>query len=197
MSSVRELRPLRLPDDRWEPVIRGESGAEVFRSTDGRQFAKRVGAAEVAGLEAERDRLLWLCEAGAKVPRVVDWVAAPNQGGVLVTSAVGGIPADTLDAQSLLSAWPSISRAVRRFHELDPSACPFEIRVDWRYELAEDVVARGAVNAAFLPVGQQSTPPELLLAQLGERRAQGSGQQRMHRKVPRCRCRGFGMNSLL
>ncbi|HWS50855.1 MAG TPA: aminoglycoside 3'-phosphotransferase [Microbacterium sp.] len=161
---------LTLPENNWMPVHRGESGAEVFRSSDGRRFAKRVPGSDAAALEAERDRLAWLGDAGLPVPRVLDWKLDGASGAILITSAIAGVPADTLEAPTLIPAWPSIAAAVRRLHDVDPIGCPFDAGVAWRFELAESVVERGAVNPEFLPVEQQQTPPDQLIARLRSRR---------------------------
>ncbi|WP_062442559.1 aminoglycoside 3'-phosphotransferase [Herbidospora daliensis] len=154
----------------WTPVGHGESGAQVFRSADGARYAKW---GPVADLTAERDRLAWL--AGHDVPgqRVLDWQAAGDRAR-LVTSAVGGVPADRLSPAGLETAWESVAEAVRRLHGLP--GCPFSRGLDRMLALAEDVVARGAVNPDFLPEEQAGTPPRELLARLrpemGLRRAQ-------------------------
>ncbi len=161
---------LTLPESQWVPVRRGESGAAVFHSYDGRRYAKRVPESQAATLEAERDRLARLGDAGLPVPRVFDWITDSKSGPILITSAVSGVPADALDGPTLIAAWTSIAAAVKRLHETDPADCPFDAGVAWRFDLAESVVARGAVNPEFLPVEQQQTPPELLIARLRPRR---------------------------
>lgn len=157
-------------EDDWEIVPRGESGAVVRRCVDGSRYAKQVGPRDVAELEAERDRLLWLRDAGAEVPRVLEWNRAAGGGRVLISSTLRGVPADALDGRELRVAWPSIVTAVRRLHELDASDCPFAAGVQQRFAWAEDVVARGAVTPGFLPVHQQTTPPSQLLEALRPRR---------------------------
>lgn len=169
---MTDARPsgLTLLESDWMPVHRGESGAEVFHSSDGRRYAKRVPEPQIAALEAERDRLTWLGNAGIPVPRVLDWTTDSTSGPILITSAVAGVPADTLDAPALIVAWPSIAAAVRRLHAVYPADCPFDSGVAWRFDLAESVVSRGAVNPEFLPVEQQQTSPDLLIARLRPRR---------------------------
>ncbi|WP_370947081.1 APH(3'') family aminoglycoside O-phosphotransferase [Amycolatopsis sp. cg5] len=141
----------------WEPVTAGESGAVVFRSADGTRFAK-VGES----LESERDRVEWLSTKGIRGPQVLDWI----DGECLVTSAVPGVPADSVSAGELQRAWPSIVEAVRELHALSTADCPFKRDLARMFALAQDVVARGAVNPEFLPVEQQETPPSELLARL-------------------------------
>lgn len=151
--------------DRWEPVTSGESGAGVFRAADGSRYAKCVLDGQRDLLARERDRVDWLSASGVPAPSVLDWIA-DDAGACLVTSAVRGVPADTVPAAELRRAWPSIAAAVRGLHALPADDCPFSRDLGRMYAVAEDVVARGAVNPEFLPVEQQRTPPTELLARL-------------------------------
>ncbi|MGW6333130.1 APH(3'') family aminoglycoside O-phosphotransferase [Nocardia rhamnosiphila] len=151
--------------DDWSPVTSGESGATVFRDEDSTRYAKCVPAAEAAVLKAEHDRVQWLADQGVPGPRVLDWHSG-EAGALLVTSAVPGVPADRLSAADLRAAWEHITDAVRGLHELPAPRCPFDRRLDTMIALARDVVGRNAVNPEFLPVEQQHTPPDELLARL-------------------------------
>ncbi|MFJ5776376.1 APH(3'') family aminoglycoside O-phosphotransferase [Streptomyces sp. NPDC093094] len=149
----------------WLPVTAGESGAAVFRSADGTRYAKCVTAADAADLKAERDRVAWLSGQGVPGPRVLDWHSV-DAGACLVTGAVRGVPADQMSAAQLRSSWQSIADAVRGLHEVPVQRCPFRRGLDETVAVARDVVSRGAVNPEFLPVEQQHTPAEELLARL-------------------------------
>jgi len=167
VTDFKALRTL-LPADHgggWEPVTAGESGAAVFRSADGSRYGKCVPAHQVAALEAERDRVEWLHAQGVPGARVLDW-RVTGAGGCLVTSAVAGVPADRVPAATLRAAWEPIADSVRRLHDLPPQACPFSRDLSQMFATAREVVARGAVNPEFLPVDQQHTPPDELLARL-------------------------------
>ncbi len=152
-------------DGDWQPVTSGESGAGVFRSADGARYAKRVPAHEAGALEAERNRVDWLATQGIPGPQVLDWRVTAD-GACLVTSAVAGVPADTVPAGTLRAAWERIADAVRGLHDLPVAACPFTRDLTRMFALARDVVARGAVTPEFLPEDQQRTPPDELLARL-------------------------------
>ncbi|MFE2752590.1 APH(3'') family aminoglycoside O-phosphotransferase [Actinosynnema sp. NPDC059335] len=156
---------LRAVGGEWEPVTSGESGAGVFRSEDGSRYAKCVLPGEVASLEAERDRVAWLGGHGIPGPRVVDWRGGAD-GAVLVTTAVAGVPADSVPAPTLMSAWGAIADAVRGLHALPARDCPFSRDLTSMHARARDVVGRGAVKPEFLLVEDQRTPPEELLARL-------------------------------
>ena len=147
----------------WRPVTNGESGADVFRSADGSRFAKCVAAQDVEVLADERDRTEWLSGTDIPCPSVLDWQSS-DAGACMVTSAVVGVAADAVSADTLALAWDSIADAVRNLHEL--SECPFDRDLTRMFALAEDVVARGAVNPEFLPEEQRATDPEVLLALL-------------------------------
>lgn len=146
----------------WIPVTAGESAASVFRSAEGDRFAKCVPAEGVGALEDERDRVAWISGQGVPGPRALDWRTS-GDGACLITSAVIGVPADAVSAKDLQRAWSSISDAVRRLHELPPSACPFSRNLDTMFAVAADVVASDAVNPDFLPADQRHAPAAALL----------------------------------
>ncbi|MGW5381940.1 APH(3'') family aminoglycoside O-phosphotransferase [Nocardia sp. NPDC003963] len=169
MSSNRDRRTILASAgysiEDWSPVTTGESGAQVFRNEDITRYAKCVPATETAALQAEHDRVEWLADQGVPGPRVLDW-HSDEVGAMLVTSAVSGVSADRLPAANLHAAWEHIADAVRGLHELPTQRCPFDRRLDTMVTIAGDVVGRNAVNPEFLPVEQQRTPPEELLARL-------------------------------
>ncbi|MET8796767.1 APH(3'') family aminoglycoside O-phosphotransferase [Nocardia sp. NPDC004568] len=149
----------------WSPVTTGESGATVFRDADATRYAKCVPAAGAAALKAEHDRVAWLADQGVPGPRLLDWHSGET-GALLVTSAVPGVSADRLSAAELRAAWEHIAGAVRGLHGLPAQRCPFDRGLDTMVAVARDVVGRNAVNPEFLPVEQQHTSPEELLARL-------------------------------
>ena len=149
----------------WVPVHSGESGARTFRAADGSCYGKCVSADQVTELEAARDKTEWLRAQGISCPSVLDWCVS-EAGACLVTSAVAGVGADTVPPATLARAWESIADALRRLHDLPANSCPFSRDLRQMFALAQDVVSRHAVNPGFLPMEQQRTPPELLLARL-------------------------------
>lgn len=169
MSECRDLRTTlasagyRIED--WSLVTTGESGAAVFRDADATRYAKCVPVAEAPVLKAEHDRVEWLADQGVPGPRVLDRHSG-EAGALLVTSAVPGVSADQLSAMNLRAAWEHIADAVRGLHGLPAQRCPFDRGLDMMVAVARDVVGRNAVNPEFLPVEQQHTPPEELLARL-------------------------------
>nr|WP_042189037.1 APH(3'') family aminoglycoside O-phosphotransferase [Kibdelosporangium sp. MJ126-NF4]CEL18620.1 Aminoglycoside 3'-phosphotransferase @ Streptomycin 3'-kinase StrA [Kibdelosporangium sp. MJ126-NF4]CTQ98105.1 Aminoglycoside 3'-phosphotransferase (EC 2.7.1.95) @ Streptomycin 3'-kinase StrA (EC 2.7.1.87) [Kibdelosporangium sp. MJ126-NF4] len=177
-TALREWQSLlvRRQPGGWEPVTSGESGAVVFRGADGSRYAKCVPAAHRDLLSQERDRVDWLATSGIPGPRVLDWIT-DTDGACLVTSTVRGVPADGVSAEELRTAWPSIAEAVRALHALPVRECPFPRDLTRMFALAQDVVARGAVNPEFLPEQQQDTPPGEQLARLAGQLDQRLGQE--------------------
>ncbi|MFI2236031.1 phosphotransferase [Streptomyces chrestomyceticus] len=114
MSDVSSAFRTLLPADGgvWEPVTDGESAASVFRSADGKRYAKCVPAGHTASLETERDRADWLGTQDVPGPRVLDW-RVNAAGAALVTSAVEGAPADRVPAAALRTAWEAAETVVR------------------------------------------------------------------------------------
>lgn len=155
-----------LPDDaEWVPVTTGESGDTVLRDHDGARYAKLVTPERCADLAAERDRIVWLGDAGIPVGAVLDW-RSTDRGACLVTRAVAGVPADQLGADTLRETWLSITNLARELHDLDAASCPFDRSLATMMDLARTTVAENRVQAEFLPPELQETPPAQILRHL-------------------------------
>ena len=149
----------------WLPANAGESGARVYRRSDGAVFAKCVLADGVPELAAERDRVAWLAATDVPCPEYVDWHESA-EGACLVTGAVDGVPASEVSVGAVPRVIASMSDVFRRLHGLPTSDCPFDRRLRVTMPTVEDVVRRGAVDVRNLEPGQQRTPPIDLLAVL-------------------------------
>ena len=160
------------PSDGWEPVDIGESDTSVYRR--GNTFAKCCDPSGVADLAAERDRITWLAGTGFPSATVVDWLEpTPTQldgpgsssgGACLVTSAVPGVPGDSLPPASRERAMRSLGATLRELHSLVD--CPFERPLAEVIASAADVVRRGAVNPAYLTDEWRRLQPAELLDQV-------------------------------
>ncbi|WP_350278772.1 aminoglycoside 3'-phosphotransferase [Kribbella sp. HUAS MG21] len=164
------------PGDGWTLVDIGESDTTVYRR--GNVFAKCCDAAGVEELAAERARIEWLAGTGFPSAKVLDWIEVPGDGGrtagsldgagaagaCLVTSAVPGVPGDTLPPEVRERAMRSLGRTLRALHELRD--CPFERPLASVIATAADVVRRGAVNPQFLTDEWRKLAPTDLLAQV-------------------------------
>ncbi|MBT1511271.1 APH(3'') family aminoglycoside O-phosphotransferase [Bradyrhizobium sp. SRL28] len=151
----------------WVPVRTGESGDRVYRREDGLVYAKIAPVERSADLVGERDRLAWLKGQGFASPEVVDWREAED-GSCLEMTTVPGIPASELSGADLLKAWPSITRQIGALHELAADRCPFDRGLAVMFGRAADVVARNAVNPAFLPEDDRNVPAAELLAKVAD-----------------------------
>ncbi len=149
----------------WVPVGSGESGDFVYRRADGHAFAKLAPAARSAELAGERDRIAWLYGRGVACPEVLDWRAA-DEGACLVMTAMQGVPAVALSGGDLLATWPAITQQLSVLHALPARSCPFDRGLSRMFARAVDVVARGAVNADFLPEAERDMPAPALLARV-------------------------------
>lgn len=154
-------------DAQWSPVMTGESGATVLRDAVGRRYAKVVAPQQRADLAGERDRILWLGEAGIPVNTVLDW-RSTDHGACLVTSAVAGVPADQLGADALWRIWPLIANLVRQLHAIDATKCPFDRRLATMVPLARKTVTENRVQTEFLPAALHQVSPAHLLGRLEE-----------------------------
>lgn len=167
VSGLARLLPIPPAGQSWIPVRTGESGDLVYRRSDGAAYAKIAAGANVDLLDGERRRIEWLATFGLGSPTVLDWIAT-GDGACLLMSAVPGVPASDLAPADLIRAWPSIAQMLASLHELSLETCPFERTLLTMIDLASDVVARGAVNPAFLPPEDAQTPSTTLLARLRE-----------------------------
>jgi len=159
--------PSALTGGGWERVTTGQSGAIVLRSADGSRYAKFMPADERGALEAERDRMDWALDHDVPTAEVIDW-ATSSEWACLLTSTLPGVPADRLSPSDLWQAWPSITASLRRLHDLPTDDCPFDRGLTAMSAIADDVVARGAVNAEFLPVDVRQRPAADLLKELAD-----------------------------
>ncbi len=166
----------------WAPVHQGESGDRVFRSPDGRSYAKLATRSRTPELAGERDRLGWLAGRGIACPLPEDW-RENEHGACLVMSAVPGVPAVALAAGDLLKAWPSMAERLGAMHALPVEDCPFEKSLSGMFDRAADVVARDAVNPDFLPDEDQGQPGSVLLARVEADLPQRLAQEKTDRVV--------------
>lgn len=149
----------------WTPAHEGESGDRVFRSPDGRHYAKLAQGRRTADLAGERDRLEWLSGKGIACPELSGWRES-EYGACLTMSAISGVPAVTLSGPDLLKAWPSMAESLAAFHALPVADCPFGKNLSDMFAQAANVVARSAVNPDFLPEEDKDVPARDLLARV-------------------------------
>ncbi|MGW7683299.1 phosphotransferase [Kribbella sp. NPDC054772] len=153
------------PSDDWTLIDVGESDTSVYRRGD--VFAKCCGPSGVPDLAAERDRITWLAGTGLPGATVLDWTESPS-GACLLTSAVPGVPGDTLPPAAHQRAMRSLGAVLRELHAL--TDCPFERPLDEVIAAATDVVRRGAVNPDFLTDEWRRLQPSELLDQVNAER---------------------------
>lgn len=168
--------PAELTSQGWTPVTIGESGATVLRSADGSVYAKFVAAEQSAVLEGERDRMEWASSYDIATARVLDWTA-DNHWACLVTSAVPGVSSDRLSSSQLWEAWPSITSAVRRLHEVPAENCPFNRGLSEMFGWTEHAITHGTINPQFLPAAFRQTPPAEVLQQLRDQRPRRAAEE--------------------
>lgn len=149
----------------WDPVLVGESGATVFRRSDGVVFAKCAGRPGSGDLRDERDRVSWLSASGVPCAEVVDWCER-DDGACLVTTALNGILACNVPSGAVPAVLDSLAHVLGRLHSLPTEGCPFDRRLSVTLPLVEDVVRRRAVNVNNLEPAWRAIPPNDLLAGL-------------------------------
>jgi streptomycin 3"-kinase len=168
MGSAADLTGLlpRCPTGRWwNPVPVGESGAAVFRRSDGVVFAKCAGRLGVSELRDERDRVSWLSATDVPCADVADWYEY-DAGACLVTTAINGILACDVPAGAVPTVVHSLANILGSLHRISTEKCRFDRSLSVTMPVIEDVVRRGAVNVNYLEPGWRATPPNDLLAGL-------------------------------
>jgi aminoglycoside phosphotransferase len=120
-------------------------------------------------LEAERDRLDWLCSAGFPTARVLDW-ADDGDTATLTMSAVPGVPMSELPAPSVAGAVESLGRFLRRLHSSDRQSCPFERWLAVTVALARVRVEEGLVDGGDFDEERRGQSAEEALTRLLEDR---------------------------
>jgi streptomycin 3"-kinase len=163
----------------WEPVAVGESGAAVFRRSDGAAYAKC--SASVRDLRDERDRIAWLARTDLPCPEVVEWHEYDDE--CLVSTAVDGIQANAVSAAAVPALLKSLARVISRLHAIPVETCPFDRGLSVTLPIAENVVRRGAVNPDYLHPSDRQTPPAELLASLQAERDRLQRLERADRVV--------------
>ncbi|MGW6197972.1 phosphotransferase [Kribbella sp. NPDC055110] len=182
------------PSDDWIPVDIGESDTSVYRRGDvfakccgpsgvPDLIAERDRINWLAGTGLPAATVVDWLEL-PKAPGLADGLGlagrpglqgaagAPSGGGVgdssggacLVTSAVPGVPGDTLSPAAHERAMRSLGVILRELHSL--TDCPFERPLADVIATATDVVRRGAVNPAFLTDEWRQLQPTELLGQV-------------------------------
>jgi aminoglycoside 3'-phosphotransferase-2 len=149
-----------------EPVGIGKSNATVHRA--GTTFVKTMAPTWDRGLDAEHARLQWLATTAmaGHAPEVVEFAAAEAR---LVTTAVAGVDAATRvergdDGGDLARR---MGAALRALHDgLDPSACPFDERLDAKLAACRRRIEEGGVDADDFEPEYAGRSPEQVLDEL-------------------------------
>ncbi len=138
--------PLRrvLPAARWEAVLGGQSGAQVWRSS---RFMLKVAAR--AGLErplhAEALRLRWLA-GRLPVPDALGYEVTPDSE-FLATTRLPGVPLHHPDALvHPLRVTELLARALRELHALPVRDCPFNASLALTLRQARERLEAGMVD---------------------------------------------------
>ncbi|HHK5519806.1 TPA: APH(3') family aminoglycoside O-phosphotransferase, partial [Pseudomonas aeruginosa] len=119
---------------RWRGQGEGCSAATVHRLEAARRptlFVKQEVLSAHAELPAEIARLRWLHGAGIDCPQVLNETQSDGRQWLLMSA----VPGDTLSA-------------LRRLHDLDPAACPFDHRLERRLDTVRQRVEAGLVDEA-------------------------------------------------
>jgi aminoglycoside phosphotransferase len=151
------------------------SGASVFRVESGPLgtcYLKVQHDTPAVSLATEAERLSWLA-GKLPVPEVVLFEQQANGAGTcgyLVTKAVAGRSAtEVLDAEPLRAA-RMLAEGLRMIHALNADGCPFDLRLDQRFDTARRNVADNRIDANHLTHGKRGETAAARLARLEKAR---------------------------
>lgn len=140
----------------------------TWRTVDARGEVRYLKAGTVGvypGLEAERDRFLWLASRDAPVPDVLDH-GSDGRIEWLLTRELPGTPAT--DPELLADperTVPALAEGLRALHDIDPTGCPFDYRLAVSVAHAASRVEAGLVDpAGFHPEHRHLDPATALAA---------------------------------
>ncbi|MBH9302578.1 APH(3')-II family aminoglycoside O-phosphotransferase [Pseudomonas aeruginosa] len=138
---------------RWRGQGEGCSAATVHRLEAARRptlFVKQEVLSAHAELPAEIARLRWLHGAGIDCPPVLNATQSDGRQWLLMRA----VPGDTLPALAQRGELEPerlvrlVAAALRRLHDLDPAACPFDHRLERRLDTVRQRVEAGLVDEA-------------------------------------------------
>lgn len=131
----------------WQRQTIGQSSAGVFMLTaDGKPplFLKVEDAGAFAELPDEAARLRWLGTQGVPCPTVLAFETHAGSNWLLMNAIAGGdLVSRPLPPQQAIAA---MAGALRQLHSLDPTACPFDHRLDLRIAAARARMEAGVVD---------------------------------------------------
>jgi aminoglycoside 3'-phosphotransferase-2 len=152
------------------PITVGMSDAVVWRVECGEEtlFLKAEATHPLGELPGEVERLRWLSSTPVPAPRVHEAFAADGATWLLMTALPGADlthlvdrPADLCDA---------LATGLRALHGLDPSACPFDQRLDARLADGAARVAAGLVDETDFDTAWEGRTAAAVLAWLRQNR---------------------------
>ncbi|HCE3811916.1 TPA: phosphotransferase, partial [Pseudomonas aeruginosa] len=138
---------------RWRGQGEGCSAATVHRLEAARRptlFVKQEVLSAHAELPAEIARLRWLHGAGIDCPQVLNETQRDGRQWLLMSA----VPGDTLSALAQRGELEPerlvrlVAAALRRLHDLDPAACPFDHRLERRLDTVRQRGEAGLVDEA-------------------------------------------------
>lgn len=149
MSSVQHVRAvleaarLPQPDALVDVIDLGRSGDLVARA--GEVVVKFASApANIELLAREIAVLAWLGPQAPTAP--VLWTGELEGGLAMIMENLADRPVSCLSAQEAADGLAATARALAALHARDPAGCPFDMRLDVKFAMAEQNVAAGLVD---------------------------------------------------
>lgn len=143
VRAVLEAAHLPQPQALVDLVEHGQSGDLVARAGEAVvKFASTPANIEL--LAREIAVLAWLGPQAPTAP--VLWSGELEGGLALVTQALPGRPVSHVGPHEAADALSATAEALAALHARDPAGCPFDMRLDVKFALAERRVAAGLVD---------------------------------------------------
>lgn len=151
---------------RWEIVTGGLSDATVYRLIDNTTCYLKVSLKTARiPVSQERDRLLWL-QGKIAVPQVLDYAETATHQFLLMSECKGLHPLnDDLewDAPTRIRV---LAQAVRDFHALDTTDCPYHVTFDEQIARAQHRIEQGNIYTSHWTAEEKARGTQALFDEL-------------------------------
>jgi aminoglycoside phosphotransferase len=177
---MRNITPRDLTDllriEKYEQVVRGYSGVEVYYLPNIEAYLKVGAVAKNSDLRRERDVVEWLA-GKLSVPKVLAFELAAGAESILL-SEIAGLPASdylirNAAASSVTDFLERAAQAMRRMHEIPLVDCSFDQRLSAKFAKAWENIQNGFVDESDFDAERIGKTAEQIYRELTAERPDG------------------------